>query len=79
MERISGNPDDVVRRGLALDNFVNLMKALDNQRRDMMLEEKVISPDAPDWTGLVLRPDYEYDEKAHTGSTARSFLEKNRP
>jgi hypothetical protein len=31
------------------------------------------------WGGLVLRPDYEYDERAHTGARVQSFMQDNAP
>jgi hypothetical protein len=79
LECISADPQDPVRRGLARDNFVNLMRGLGTQRRARMVQDGLISPDAPEWSGLILKPDYEYDEKAHTGSPASSFLLENRP
>jgi len=79
LDKISEDPNDEVRQGLAGDNFVRLMTDLGKQRRAKMAAEKLISADTPQWTGLILKPEYEYDEKAHTGARARSFLQGNRP
>ena len=79
LEKISEDPNDEVRRGLAADNFEGLMKELGKLRRARMVREALVSADAPEWTGLILKSDYEYDEKAHTGAIVDSFLQENRP
>ncbi len=79
MDEISLDRDNVVRRNFARDNFVRLMSDLRKQQRARMLSDKLISPETPEWTGLILEPDYEYDANAHTGARTRSFIKENRP
>ena len=79
LDKISTDPQDEVRRNLARDNFVRLMTDLGRRRRAKMVSENVISPDAIGSTGLILRPDYEFDERAHTGVRAHSFMQANKP
>lgn len=78
LDKISDDHNDRVRRNLARDNFVRMMMDLGELRVAKMASEKVIRGDASQSTGLVLKPDYEYDEKAHTGARIHSFLEANR-
>jgi hypothetical protein len=79
LDKISNDPNDEVRRNLAMDNFVRLMTDLGEQRRAKMASEKSILNDTFKSTGLILKSDYEYDEKAHTGAPSQSFLQKNKP
>jgi hypothetical protein len=44
-----------------------------------MLREELIAADTPESIGLILKPGYEYDEKAHTGARVHSFMRDNRP
>ncbi len=78
LDRISRDPNDTVRRNLVRDNFVNLMTELGNRRWDKMVEERLVSRTSPKSTGLILKSDYEYDEKAHTGAPSHSFIQENR-
>jgi hypothetical protein len=79
MDEISIDQDNVVRRNFVRDNFVRLMSDLQKRQRARMLSEKLISRETPEWTGLILKPDYEYDEKAHTGARTHSFIQEYKP
>jgi hypothetical protein len=79
LNEISTDPGDQVRRNLARDNFVRLMTDLGQRRRANMEGANVLTPDATDSTGLILRSDYEFDERAHTGVRAHSFMQANKP
>ncbi|MFH1747663.1 MAG: hypothetical protein ABIG44_11530 [Planctomycetota bacterium] len=79
LDAVSMDPNDVVRRNLASDNFVNLMSDLRQKQHAMMRAEGLISSDTPASTGLILKPDYEYDQQAHTGGRAHSFMRENMP
>jgi len=79
LDVISKDHNDEVRRNLVSDNFVSLMVHLGKLRRSKMASENLISGDTLGSTGLILKPGYEYDEKAHTGAPAHSFIEQNKP
>lgn len=79
LDAVSTDYNDVVRRNLAGDNFVRLMSDLRRQQRAMMLSEGLIAADTPESIGLILKPGYEYDQKAHTGASERSFMREHRP
>ena len=54
------------------------MTDLGQLRAAKMIEEGAADPDEIHSSGLILRSDYEYDEKAHTGARIESFLENNK-
>ncbi len=78
LEKISPDPKDPVRRKLALGNFSRLDTELGQKRRARMIEQKLI-PGSTRSTGLVLPPDFDFPEKAHTGALKDSFIKKHRP
>ncbi len=55
------------------------MSDLRQQQRAKMLNEELISTETPESIGLILKPDYEYDPRAHTGARIHSFIQENRP
>jgi len=79
LDAISKNPNHEVRRNLARDNFVNLMADLGRRRLSKMASEGLIADASTASTGLVLKSDYEFDERAHTGASNRSFIREHRP
>jgi hypothetical protein len=79
LDAISPDPGNVARRNLAKENFVRLMSGLRRRQRAKMLEDGLVSAETPACTGLILKPDYEYDQQAHTGARVHSFMRANRP
>ena len=79
LDAISADPNDATRRNLVGGNFVRLMTDLEENRRAKMASEKLIAPHAPHSAGLILKPDYEYDDKAHTGAHSHSFTQEHKP
>jgi hypothetical protein len=73
LDKISEDPNDEVRRGLARDNFARLMTDLGKKRRAKTATETSES------AGLILKPEFEYNERAHTGARERSFMQENKP
>ena len=79
LNHISVDPKHAVRQNLTHDNYVRLMTSLGKERRENMKREGLpvnLSLNSP---GLILKPDYEFDESAHTGAVKDSFMDKNRP
>ena len=79
LDAVSTDQGNVSRRNLVRDNFMRLMSDLRRQQRAKMLDEGLISTHTPEAVGLILEPEYEYDQKAHTGAGLRSFMRENRP
>jgi hypothetical protein len=78
LDTISKDPSDKVRRKLARDNFVILMTDLGRRRLAKMVREGVVAGTAAVATGMILKSDYEFDERSHTGAPRRSFMRENR-
>ncbi|MCP4246532.1 MAG: hypothetical protein GY778_05735 [bacterium] len=79
LDTISTDEGNVARRNLVRDNFVRLMSDLRQQQHAKMLNEELISTETPESIGLILKTDFEYDQKAHTGARERSFMLENKP
>ncbi len=79
LDKISEDPNDEARRNLARGNFVKLMMDLGERRRAKMVSENLRVDLTLESPGLILKSDYEYDEKAHTGAPRHSFVRENKP
>ena len=79
LESIANDPNDQVRRNVARDNFVNLMTTLRIERNIKMARQGLVTGDTKLAPGLLLKADYAFDERAHTGAPAHSFMKEHKP